>query len=142
MDSKITFFSLNVGMSASLAGPNAIIKAENLDIIFHQEVCLSAEQIEQQLRGFKASVNRDESQLSKPGTAIVWKESFPVTDVCPLTLCRLQVATLGPYKLLNLYAPSGSDKKYGMFSLVKRFLKLCIWIVNLSGWLEGIIILF
>ena len=64
MDSKITFFSLNVGMSASLAGLNAIIKAENLDIIFLQEVRLSAEQIEQQLRGFKASVNIDESQTS------------------------------------------------------------------------------
>ena len=34
MDSKITFFSLNVGMSASLAGLDAIIKAENLDIVF------------------------------------------------------------------------------------------------------------
>ena len=113
MDSKITFFSLNVGMSASLAGLNAIIRAEDLDIIFLQEVHLSAEQIEQQLlRGFKAAVNIDESQPSKPGVAIVWKDSIPVTDVAPLAICRIQVATLGPYKLLNLYAPSGGNKKY------------------------------
>ena len=36
--------------------------------------------VEQQLRGFKASVNIDESQTSKPGTAIVWKESSPDVD--------------------------------------------------------------
>ena len=99
-------------MSATLAGLPAIIKAENLDIIFLQEVRLSSEQIEHLLRGFKAAVNIDPTQPSKPGTAIVWREAFPVTDVCPLVICRSQVATLGPYKLLNLYAPSGSDKKH------------------------------
>ena len=83
-----------------------------MDIIFLQEVRISSEQIEQQLRGFKASVNMDENQPLKPGIAIVWREALPVADVSPLTLCRLQVATLGPYKLMNIYAPSGSDKKH------------------------------
>ena len=112
MDSKLNVFSLNVGMSATLAGLPAIIQAEDLDIIFLQEVRLSSDQIENQLRGFKAVVNIDQNQLSKPGTAILWREELPVTDVCPLVMCRAQVATLGPYKLLNLYAPSGSDKKH------------------------------
>ena len=112
MDSIINFFSLNVGMSNTLAGLSALIKAEYLDIIFLQEVRLNSEQIEHLLKGFKAAVNVDPSQPSKPGTAIVWKEALPVTDVCPLVLCRAQLATLGPYKLLNVYAPSGSDKKH------------------------------
>ena len=34
MHTKLNFFSLNVGMSSTLAGLPAIIKAENLDIIF------------------------------------------------------------------------------------------------------------
>ena len=112
MHSKLNFFSLNVGMSSTLAGLPAIIKAENLDIIFLQEVRLSSDQIEHLLRGFKASANIDPSQPSKPGSAIVWRENISVTDVCPIVPCRAQVATLGPYKLLNLYAPSGSDKKH------------------------------
>ena len=112
MDSIINFFSLNVGMSNTLAGLSAIIKAENLDIIFLQEVRLTSEQLEHLLRGFKAAVNVDPSQPSKPGTAIVWRETLPVIDVCPLVLCRAQMATLGPYKLVNVYAPSGSDKKH------------------------------
>jgi hypothetical protein len=36
MDPIVNFFSLNVGMSASLAGLPVIIKAEKLDIIFLQ----------------------------------------------------------------------------------------------------------
>ena len=112
MDSKLNIFSLNVGMSGTLAGLSAIIQAVDLDIIFLQEVRISAEQIENLLRGFKAAVNIDQNQLSKPGTAIVWKQDLPITDVCPLVMCRAQLATLGPYKLLNLYAPSGSDKKH------------------------------
>jgi exonuclease III len=112
MDSIINFFSLNVGMSNTLAGLSAIIKAENLDIIFLQEVRLTSEQLEHLLRGFKAAVNVDPSQPSKPGTAIVWRETLPVIDVCPLVLCRAQMATLGPYRLVNVYAPSGSDKKH------------------------------
>ena len=59
MDSKLNVFSLNVGMSATLAGLPAIIQAEDLDIIFLQEVRLSSDQIENQLRGFKAVVNID-----------------------------------------------------------------------------------
>ena len=73
MDSKLNIFSLNVGMSGTLAGLPAIIQAEDLDIIFLQEVRISAEQIENLLRGFKAAVNIDQNLLSKPETAIVWK---------------------------------------------------------------------
>jgi exonuclease III len=112
MDPIINFFSLNVGMSASLAGLPVIIKSEQLDIIFLQKVRMTSEQIEHLLPGFRAVANIDESQPFKPGTAIVWRETIPISDVCPVVPCRLQVASLGPYKLLNIYAPSGSNMKH------------------------------
>ena len=61
--------------------------------------------------GYQAIANIDLENPTKPGTAIVWKKSLPETNICTLVPCRAQVATLGKYKLLNLYAPSGSDKK-------------------------------
>ena len=108
MADHIKFLSLNVGMSATLAGLSTLIVAQELDIIFLQEVRLTSEQINLFVNrlGFQASVNIDSEQPTKPGTAIVWKESLPVTDVFTVVLCRAQVALLGPYMLLNLYAPS------------------------------------
>ena len=58
MHSKLDFFSLNVGMSSTLAGLPAIIKAEVLDIIFLQEVRLSSGQIEHLLKWFAASAKK------------------------------------------------------------------------------------
>ena len=110
----VTFLSLNVGMSATLAGLPSLIIAQNLDIVFLQEVRLNCEQLNLFIGnlGFKAEVNIDADQPTRPGTALVWKKSLPVTDVFTLVMCRAQVALLGPYMLLNIYAPSGSDKKF------------------------------
>ena len=77
-----------------------------------QEVRLSSEQIEQTLHGFKAAVNIDPNNLTKPGIALAWHESVPLTDVVSFDLCRLQVASLGSLKLVNLYAPSGTNNRY------------------------------
>ena len=62
--------------------------------------------------GFHASVNIDVENPTIPGTALIWKNSFPVTDIFTLVLCRAQLAVLGPYMLLNIYASSGSDKNF------------------------------
>ena len=101
-------------MSATLGGLTTIIAAHGLDIIFLQEVRLTSEQLELLVGklGFKACANIDVENPSKPGTAILWKSSLPVTDIFTLVLCRAQLAVLGPYMLLNIYAPSGSEKKF------------------------------
>ena len=114
MESSLNLLTLNVGMSSTLAGLSSLITANKLDVIFLQEVRLSSEQINLLLGnlGFQAAVNIDSENPSKPGTAIIWKKSLPVSNVNTLVLCRAQVATLGKYMLLNIYAPSGSDKKY------------------------------
>ena len=104
-------FSLNVGMNNSLAGLSEFISSENLDIVFLQEVRLTSVQIENQLPGFTAVSNVDLQNQSAPGTALVWRRDIPVENVVSLKVCRMQMATLGPYKLLNIYAPSGSNLK-------------------------------
>ena len=40
---KVDIFSLNVGMSATLAGLSSIVNSEKLDIIFLQEINVSKE---------------------------------------------------------------------------------------------------
>ena len=103
MDSVLNVFSLNIGMSATLAGLSTIVKVENLDLLLLQEVRISKEQIEQQLRGFTAVVNMDPDLPFKPGTAIAWRETLMVSEVSTLVDNRLQVASIGPYKILNIY---------------------------------------
>ena len=114
MESLLNFLSLNVGMSSTLAGLSSLITANKLDLIFLQEVQLSSEQINLLLGklGFQAAVNIDSENPSRPGTAIIWKKSLPVSNISTLVLCRAQLATLGKYMLLNIYSPSGTDKKH------------------------------
>ena len=108
---NINIFSLNVGMSSSLAGVISLVQSERLDLLFLQEIKLSGPEIEAQLPGFCAIANIDPECSSKPGSAIAWRSALPVENVCPLSAGRLQVARLGPYHLVNIYSPSGSDKK-------------------------------
>ena len=97
-----------------MAGLTTLICTQKLEIIFLQEVRLTSEQLGLLVGklGFEASANIDTENPSRPGTAIVWKKGLPVKDIFTLVLCRAQLAVLGPYMLLNVYAPSGSDKKY------------------------------
>ena len=104
-------FSLNVGMNNLLAGLTGLVSSEHLDIILLQEVRLTGSQIESLLPGFNAVSNVDPQNLSAPGTVIAWRNGIPVENVVSFKLCRIQIASLGPYRLLNLYAPSGSNMK-------------------------------
>ena len=140
---NINFLSLNVGMSSTLAGLSTLIISHKLDVIFLQEVRLSSEQLELLLGGlgFKAAVNIDHECPTSPGTALVWRTSLPVTDVCTLLSCRAQVARLGHYMLLNLYAQSGSDKKHERNRFFARiFLEASSWVLRIHGCLVVIII--
>ena len=112
MKSCLKLLSLNVGMSSSLAGVSALLKFEDIDIVLLQEVCLTSEQIEHLLRGFRACSNIDHENINRPGIALAWRQELPVENVSSLVSCRLQTATLGSLLLLNVYAPSGSNKKF------------------------------
>ena len=139
MESRIRFLSLNVGMKSNLAGLLSLLINHNLDVVFLQEVKITDEQLISQIvkYGYLGQVNIDLEESSKPGTAKVWRSSLPVKNVTTIVPCRCQVAYLGGYTLLNLYAPSGSDKKYerGCFFSKEVFRALSLhpettWIVG------------
>ena len=114
MESSIRFLTLNIGMKSNLAGLRSILETQRIDIAFLQEVRQSENEMNSKLEflGYTSKVNLNPEDVSKPGTAIVWKSGLPVKDVISLISCRGQIAFLGELALLNLYAPSGSDKKY------------------------------
>ena len=56
-------------------------------------------------------MNIDLETPSKPGTAIAWRISLPIQEVISITSCRCQVALIGTYAIMNIYAPSGSESK-------------------------------
>ena len=51
----------------------------------------------------------NESDGRKLGTGIVWHESLPVSQVAAPQLNQLQICYVGPYPIVNVYQPAGSD---------------------------------
>ena len=113
MASTIRFLSLNVGMRSDLAGLRSMIKSHKPDVIFLQEVKFSSEEISSSLNniGFKCKVNNADDDL-KPGTALLWRNALPITEVFNVVTGRAQLAVMGDYVLLNVYAPSGSNLRH------------------------------
>ena len=109
---NLNFCSLNVGSSNLLAGLPSLAVSENLDVVFIQENRLTNIQIEKLLPGFSAESNIDCDNPSRPGTAIAWRtKTVNLEAVTNISLCTLQVATMGSYRLVNIYAPSGANKR-------------------------------
>ena len=101
---KLNFFSLNVGTSNLLAGLPSLVSSENLDVIFLQEIRLNSAQIENLLPGFRAESNIDSDNPQRPGTAIAWRISnVNLENVTCVTLCSLQIASLGQYRLVKFW---------------------------------------
>ena len=131
MESTINFFSLNVGMSSSLAGLPMIINAEQLDIIFLQEVRVTSDQIENLLKLLLILM-----MISLPGLelllcggrifqSVMFVLLFPVDyrwQVLVLTSCST-------FMLLVVLIRGMIE----LSSLVKRFFKLYKWTLNRSG---------
>ena len=113
MNSRIRILSLNIGLKSDLAGLLTLISVHRLDLVLLQEVRITDEQINQQLcnHGFTGMVNIDAEDPLKPGTALAWRTTLPIKQVSAVVPCRVQHAILGSYSILNICAPSGSDKK-------------------------------
>ena len=114
MTSLISFLSLNVGGSTNLAGLNMTLNLMSFDVIFVQEIKSSQLQLDAlvQKLGFSSLVNIDTNDSEKPGTALIWKNSIPLTGAVNLVSCRLQMAENMNYRIFNCYAPSGSGNKF------------------------------
>ena len=63
------------------------------------------------MRGFTGEANVDETNVKKPGTAIVWKLGLPVSEVFSVIQNRGQSIKVGDRRYLNIYAPSGGGLK-------------------------------
>ena len=103
-----------MGSSSNLAGLNTAISTTSYDVILLQEVKMTQNQLDNAVNrfGFLSKVNVNEENHQKPGLAILWRTSVPLTGVVNLLECRLQIAELGQYRILNCYAPSGSENKH------------------------------
>ena len=131
MGTNVKILSLNVGMSHSLAGLTTLIVSNCVDLVLLQEVTMSSEQLTAKLSsiGFNAEVNIDKDSPSSPGTAVAWRKSLPVNEVLPLVSCRVQLVKIGYYAILNIYAPSGTDRKQERHILYSQevFKALCFF---------------
>ena len=110
----ISFLSLNVGGSSSLAGLCMTISLWKFDVILLQEIKSTQSQLDSLISrlGFSSLVNIDPDDMNKPGTALIWRNSIPLTGAFNLLSCRLQMAEIGGYRIFNCYAPSGSENKF------------------------------
>ena len=139
MESKIRFLSLNIGMKSNLAGLPILLGTHRIDIAFLQEVKMSDDEMNSKLDkfGYKSKVNFNLEDTAKPGTALVWRSTLPVTDVSSLVSCRGQIAFLGDLALLNIYAPSGSDKKHERGSFFSKTIFQALNMHQGSKWVVG-----
>ena len=114
MTALVNILSLNVGGSSNLAGLNMSISMMMFDVIFLQEVNSTQCQVDSLVvrHGYSSLVNIDNEDINKPGTALIWKKNFPLIGAVNLVSCRLQMANIGPYKIFNCYAPSGSENRF------------------------------
>jgi len=113
MESLINIITLNVGLSSTLAGIGTLAMINNVDIILLQEVRGSSDDLNSILGkfGFTSEVNVNKDNPTKPGTAIAWKRTFSISEVYTLVVGRLQVALMGKVAIINIYAPSGTEKR-------------------------------
>ena len=139
MESRIRFLTLNIGMKSNLAGLTTILESHRIDIAFLQEVKSSEDEINSKVEklGYISRVNLNSEEPAQPGTALVWKTTLPMRDINSLVTCRLQVAFLGDLALLNLYAPSGSDKKYERGTFFSQSIFQALNIHPTTKWILG-----
>ena len=111
MDIKI--LSLNVASRNDLAGLLQIIEIEKPEICFLQEVTMKSEELRAivEVKGFTGEANVDETNVKKPGTAVVWKLGLAVSEVFSVIQNRGQSVKFGGRIFLNIYAPSGGGVK-------------------------------
>ena len=109
----LKLITLNSGNSLVLGGLLSIIRMENPDIVFLQEISVTSGQLKSYVAkyGYNAEANTDLLDITRLGTGIVWRHDVPVSEVTSVVECRAQLAKLGSYSLLNLYAHSGSNHK-------------------------------
>ena len=135
----VWFMTLNVGMNSRLGGLVTRLEKGNVDVIFLQELNLNTENLNLLVAryGYKAEASFDENFTHKPGIGMVWKLNLPMESVVEIVEGRAQRAKLGPYFLLNVYAPSGSDKMMKRKRFFAEDIFRAIRVNMNEGWIFG-----
>ena len=104
--STIRITTLNIGRMNNLAGVFQLVKESH--ILLLQEVCMDEEQLTDMVRGrgYSVVISRGEGML---GVATLVHESLPDARIDNLVPGRLQQCQLGGYRILNVYAPAGTN---------------------------------
>ena len=98
----------------SKAGLVDILKTYTPDVCLLQEVNIGTVDMNTIVNkyGYSSECNIDVTNENSRGTAFVWRDGLPISDINIIEPCRLQSATLGGFSLLNIYAPSGRNNRY------------------------------
>ena len=130
MASNFKTISANIAMS--MLAVSDILKRDQPDLLFLQEICISSESLNESVCkiGYSAECNVDPLHPTLPGTAILWKTSLNVGQVNQLIERRAQSVKCAGETFINVYAPSGSSNRRDRWEF---FNELFTHIVQVGG---------
>ena len=111
MASSFKIVSANIGTSMiSIAD---MLKTDRPEILFLQEVTSPTSDLQARVAGlgYSGECNVDSLHPTRPGTAIVWRQTICVSEVNCLIERRAQSVRVGGETYVNVYAPSGSNNR-------------------------------
>ena len=108
-----TFKLVSANIGTSLLSVTDILKTDKPEILFLQEVTNSTNELLTRVSsfGYSAECNVDSLHPTRPGTAIVWKETLKISEVNCIIERRAQIIKVGGESFVNVYAPSGSSNR-------------------------------
>lgn len=116
MDSNKHFsiISLNINHTTQMSGVIDILKTDSPTILFLQECPLDSTQLSLYVNrlGYKAySSLIIDGPVPCPGVAIIYLDSICCNEILPLYPGRLLYVEINDWCFINVYAPSGNNKK-------------------------------
>ena len=105
----LKYLSYNVGSNSNLAGLHHLLSTYKPLFVFLQEVTITTNQLNALLNKFYVGeCNIDDTDPRKPGTAIIWFKSLPVT-IFKLVERRIQGLKVNNLVFLNVYGAPGTQ---------------------------------
>ena len=108
-----TFKIVSANIGTSLLSISDILKTDKPELLFLQEITNPTHELLARVTnlGYSAECNVDSLHPTRPGTAIVWKQTLKISEVNCVIERRAQFIKVGSESFVNVYAPSGSNNK-------------------------------
>ena len=109
----VTFKLVSANVGTSLLSVSDILKTDKPELLFLQEVTCPTHELLTRVTslGYSAECNVDSLHPTRPGTAIVWKQTLKISEVNCIIERRAQIIKVGGESYVNVYAPSGSNNR-------------------------------